>query len=77
LLSNSNIGISTTGIAGPTGGTSEKPIGLIYVGISSERVTIVEKHQLSAERMVFKEKVFEIVLSLLEKLVNKSLKSDF
>lgn len=33
LLFNSDIGISTTGIAGPTGGTSEKPVGLVYVGI--------------------------------------------
>jgi len=77
LLSNSNIGISTTGIAGPTGGTSEKPIGLVYIGISSENETIVKKYQLSAERMVFKEKVFEIILSLLENIVNKSPNSDF
>lgn len=34
-----DIGISTTGVAGPGGGTPEKPVGLIYVGISTEEKT--------------------------------------
>ena len=34
-LAGTVIGISTTGIAGPTGGSAEKPVGLVYVGISS------------------------------------------
>lgn len=32
-LSGADIGISTTGIAGPTGGTPEKPVGLVYLGV--------------------------------------------
>jgi nicotinamide-nucleotide amidase len=67
ILANTKLGISTTGIAGPTGGTREKPIGLVYIGFSDEKSTIVEKHQLFADRISFKEKVFEIVLSHLEK----------
>ncbi len=35
-LSGADIGVSTTGIAGPGGGTDKKPVGLVYVGISTE-----------------------------------------
>lgn len=66
ILSNTTIGISTTGIAGPTGGTLDKPVGLVYVGFSTEDKTIVKEYRLSADRISFKEKVFEIILSFLE-----------
>lgn len=39
-LCNSDIGISTTGIAGPGGGTEEKPVGTVYVGFSYKDTTI-------------------------------------
>lgn len=36
-LANADIGLSVTGIAGPDGGTEEKPVGLVYISISSDK----------------------------------------
>ncbi len=46
-LSSSDIGISTTGIAGPTGGTTEKPVGLVYVGVSARDTLFAVRLMLS------------------------------
>ncbi len=43
-------GIGITGIAGPTGGTPEKPIGLVYIGISSENETEAVERRLPGDR---------------------------
>ena len=45
-----DIGISITGIAGPDGGTVEKPVGLVYIGLSSEKGTLTKELRLSGNR---------------------------
>ncbi len=49
-LSGADIGVATTGIAGPGGGTQTKPVGLVYVGVSSERGTRTVKLLLKGDR---------------------------
>lgn len=49
-VANSNIGISFTGIAGPDGGSLEKPVGLVYVGLSYKENTWVKRLVLKGNR---------------------------
>ena len=43
-ISKTNISVSITGVAGPKGGTKEKPIGLVYIGIKKGNKTLVKKN---------------------------------
>ena len=49
-ITNSDIGISTTGIAGPEGGTKYKPVGLVYIGISTKNQNITKKYNFNFDR---------------------------
>ncbi len=43
-ISKTNISISITGVAGPKGGTKQKPVGLVYIGIKKGSKTLVKKY---------------------------------
>ncbi len=51
-ISGSNISISITGVAGPNGGTKEKPVGLVYVGLKKGSKTIIKKNLFKSKKRV-------------------------
>lgn len=68
-VANADVGLSTTGIAGPGGGTPEKPVGLVYVGCSINGHVTVKECRFHGNREENRRAAVEAVLQLLwEKL---------
>ena len=75
ILTNSDICVSTTGIAGPTGGSKDKPVGLMYSAIKYKNLVKIYKIQLdsSIARIEMKELfVKEVLKNLYELLISQS-----
>lgn len=67
---NAKIGLSTTGIAGPTGGTPEKPVGLVYVGCAIGDEILVEECRFQGTREENRNAAVEAALQLLWRMLS-------
>jgi nicotinamide-nucleotide amidase len=67
--SNTDIGLSTTGIAGPAGGSAEKPVGLVWIGYSDKDVTFAMQFSFNGERRIVKERAAQAALELVRRKI--------
>ena len=70
-IGKTNMSVSVTGIAGPSGGTRKKPVGLVYVGIKKDNIISIKKYLFKNKGRSYIQKTtvnkcLKIILSILE-----------
>ena len=69
IISKSKLCISTTGIAGPHGGTKQKPIGLIFIGIKLKNKIIILKKNYKGTRKQIQKKTISDIFKKIDTLI--------
>jgi nicotinamide-nucleotide amidase len=64
-LLGSSVGVAITGIAGPGGGSREKPVGLVYIAVITPEVEVVERFAFSGKRHEIKTRAAETAVEML------------
>lgn len=63
--SRADVAVSVTGIAGPDGGTPDKPVGLVYIGYGDKKSIDVREHRFSGDRISVRKQATETTLCCL------------
>ena len=71
-LSKADYAVSITGIAGPDGGTKEKPVGLVYIGTSYNGNNEVNKFKFLGKRQDIRERAVNVALDSLRRTILKT-----
>ena len=66
-MASADYAIAVSGIAGPTGGTAEKPVGTVYIGAKNKQHSIVELHRFNGDREEVQEQAKNMAIDLLKK----------
>lgn len=70
LLADADIGVGVTGIAGPSGATDKKPIGLVYIALVMDKKSTVKEFHFNGSRQEIKLQASEAGLDLIRRCVN-------
>ena len=68
-LFKTDIGVGITGIAGPDGGSIEKPVGTVYISVSNSDKTFVKKFNFSGSRIEIKNQTCNAAMSMIKNFV--------
>lgn len=71
-----DIGLATSGVAGPDGGTPEKPVGLVWIACADAHQTVARKLQLTTDRQVNIHASTIHTLNLLRVMLNEKFKAE-
>ena len=66
-----DIAVISTGIAGPDGGTKEKPVGLVYVACACGDIIKVERHIFGGDRQQIRKEAVKAALALVEQVIRQ------
>jgi nicotinamide-nucleotide amidase len=66
-ISGTDLGLSVTGILGPTGATPEKPVGLVYISLCDINSCIVKKFLFGEDRLLNKQRASQAALDMIRK----------
>ena len=69
-VAETDMGLAVTGIAGPEGGTEEKPVGTVFVGLAAEGETFSGQYRFSGDREMVKLQTSEMALDWVRRYVN-------
>ncbi len=61
----SDIAVAITGLAGPGGGTAEKPVGLVYIGLATNAGVVAHRYQWNGDRIQNKKKAVDTAITLI------------
>lgn len=74
MTTGSDVAVSITGIAGPDGGTAEKPVGLVYIGVCVKGDMRVEEYHFTGNRMKIRESAVVAAMTLLRTSILETIK---
>lgn len=72
-LMQTDLGVGITGIAGPDGGSAEKPVGLVYIAVSNQAKTVVQKNYFHGTRLENKQSAVDKALAMIRDVLRSSL----